>query len=84
MKTKTMFYKVKHEAYYDEYHTKKCVLLREGELLEPTASGQYFTAGLTASGRKVVLNHEDYDEIALDDDLAIRRDTVWDVDRAFA
>ena len=80
MKTKTMFYQIKMEAYYDGYHTKKFVLLREGELLEPKTT----TLGITASGRHVELDPVDYDEIALDDDLAIRRDTVWDVDRAFA
>ena len=79
MKTKTMFYQIKMEAYYDEYHTKKFVLLREGELLEPRQN-----YALTASGRRVDIDPQDYDEIALDDDLAIRRDTVWDVDRAFA
>ena len=80
MKTKTMFYQIKMEAYYDDYQSGKCVLLREGELLEPKTT----TLGITASGRYVELDPVDYDEIALDDDLAIRRDTVWDVDRAFA
>jgi hypothetical protein len=84
MKTKIMFYQIKTEAYYDECFTKRCVLLREGELLEPTAWGLPEITGITATGRKVVLSHEDYEEIALDDDLVIRRDTVWNVDRAFA
>ena len=79
-----MFYKIKIEAYYDEYRSGKCVLLREGELLEPTAWGLPEITGITATGRKVVLDPQDFEEIALDDDLVIRRDTVWDVDRAFA
>jgi len=80
MKTKTMFYQIKIEAYYDEYHSGKCVLLREGELLEPKTT----TLGITASGRKVELDPQDYDEIALDDDFVIRHDPVWDIGRAFA
>jgi len=78
MKTKTIFYKIKHEAYYDGYHTKKFVLLREGELLEPRQN-----YALTASGRRVDIDPQDYDEIALDDDLVIRHDPSWDVGRAF-
>ena len=80
MKTKTMFYQIKMEAYYDEYHTKKFVLLREGELLEPKTT----TLGITASGRHVELDPVDYDEIALDDDFVILHDPAWDIGRAFA
>ena len=80
MNKNTTFYRIKSESFYDGYHTKKFVLLREGELLEPERTD----LGVAASKKRVALLPEDYDEIALDEKPVIRYDAIWHVDRAFA
>tara|TARA_R110000803_G_scaffold31494_1_gene70217 strand:- start:531 stop:776 length:246 start_codon:yes stop_codon:yes gene_type:complete len=80
MKKNTTFYRVKHESFYDGYHTKKAVLLHEGELLEPKRPD----LGVAASGKRVALLPEYYDEVTLDEKPVIHHDAIWCVDRAFA
>lgn len=75
----TTFYRIKSESFYDGYHTKKFVLLRKRELLEPERPD----LGITASGKRVALRPEYYTEITLDEKPVIRYDSNWKVDRAF-